>query len=233
MKPFQRKSIESNRTLGERLRGVREERGDDVVTMAQRTRIQRAYLEAIENGQYGSLPGEVYIRNYLKAYAIALELNPMSVLGMYEKEKRILVKGSTRARRTPGTPAHISRARFVSLPRFLKRAALLPVIGVAVVYLALQIIAILTPPNLEVFEPTDSVVVRSRTIDIVGKTDAGSAVTINNQPVLANPNGFFTETIHLNDGMNVVEVASAKDHSREATVYRRILVEDAATALHQ
>ena len=51
------------------------------------TRIRRVHLEAMEAGDWDSLPPGVYIRGLLKSYARAVGISPDSVMRMYAKER--------------------------------------------------------------------------------------------------------------------------------------------------
>lgn len=56
-------------TIGERLRLAREERGIPLREISDQTRISVRYLEAIEANDYKRLPGGVYNRSFVQAYA--------------------------------------------------------------------------------------------------------------------------------------------------------------------
>src|ERR671922_2515950 len=56
-------------TIGEQLRLAREERGIPLREISDQTRISIRYLEAIESNDYGRLPGGVFNRSFIKAYA--------------------------------------------------------------------------------------------------------------------------------------------------------------------
>lgn len=56
-------------TIGEQLRTAREERGIPLREISDQTRIQVRYLEAIETNDYKRLPGGIFNRSFVKAYA--------------------------------------------------------------------------------------------------------------------------------------------------------------------
>jgi len=72
--------------LGNRLKEARLAKGlslDDLQTM---TKIQKRYLVGIEEGNYSSMPGNFYVRAFIKQYAEALELNPDEIFETYKNE---------------------------------------------------------------------------------------------------------------------------------------------------
>ena len=56
-------------SIGEQLRLAREGRGIPLREISDQTRISVRYLEAIESSDYDRLPGGVFTRSFIKAYA--------------------------------------------------------------------------------------------------------------------------------------------------------------------
>src|SRR4029434_9619105 len=56
-------------TIGEQLRLARENRGIPLREISDQTRISVHYLEAIETNDYKRLPGGIFNRSFVKAYA--------------------------------------------------------------------------------------------------------------------------------------------------------------------
>lgn len=71
------------RAVGRLLRDQREALGLSLSDVAQRLRIRRPYIEAIEAGRFDELPGAAYIPAFLRAYAVHLGLDPVKVLAAY------------------------------------------------------------------------------------------------------------------------------------------------------
>ena len=61
--------MEMAASIGEQLRLAREERGIGLREICEQTRISVHYLEAIEANDYKRLPGGVFNRSFIKAYA--------------------------------------------------------------------------------------------------------------------------------------------------------------------
>jgi flagellar biosynthesis protein FlhG len=62
-------TAKDNSTAGARFRSLREKQGVSLSEIADKTRINIAYLEYIEANRYGALPAPVYVLGYLKQYA--------------------------------------------------------------------------------------------------------------------------------------------------------------------
>jgi cytoskeleton protein RodZ len=56
-------------SIGEKLRLARETRGAALRDISEQTRISMRYLEAIEADDYGRLPGGIFNRSFIRAYA--------------------------------------------------------------------------------------------------------------------------------------------------------------------
>lgn len=70
-------------TLGSYFRSAREARGLDLRDAAQQTRISINYLKAIEDEDFSKLPGEVFVKGFLKNYARFLHLPEDEVVKLY------------------------------------------------------------------------------------------------------------------------------------------------------
>jgi cytoskeletal protein RodZ len=78
-----------NDTLGSFLKHQREQRGVSVAELSRVTRIPLLSLEAIECDRFDELPGEVFVRGFLKAYAQAVDLVPAEILARYTSSRRV------------------------------------------------------------------------------------------------------------------------------------------------
>jgi cytoskeletal protein RodZ len=81
-------TLEPNESLGGSLRRLRERRGMTVIELARVTRIPAASLQAIEADRFDELPGEVFVRGFLRAYAQAVDVVPDEVLARYTSSRR-------------------------------------------------------------------------------------------------------------------------------------------------
>ncbi|HYG11725.1 MAG TPA: helix-turn-helix domain-containing protein [Pyrinomonadaceae bacterium] len=75
-------------SLGARLRQAREARGVSLRELSDQTRIARRYLEAIESDDYKELPGGIFNRSFIKAYAKAVGFNETEAVNAYTEVAR-------------------------------------------------------------------------------------------------------------------------------------------------
>ncbi|MCM3689843.1 helix-turn-helix domain-containing protein [Neobacillus niacini] len=72
--------------LGNRLKEERLAKGLSLEDLQSLTKIQKRYLVGIEEGNYSSMPGNFYVRAFVKQYAEALQLNPDEIFELYKNE---------------------------------------------------------------------------------------------------------------------------------------------------
>jgi transcriptional regulator with XRE-family HTH domain len=75
--------------VGEILRRARESRQLGLDEIAKRTKISQRFLGAIEGGNYGILPSDVFVRGFLRSYAKILGLDPEEMVELYKQERGI------------------------------------------------------------------------------------------------------------------------------------------------
>jgi cytoskeletal protein RodZ len=76
-------------TVGQYLRELREQRKMSVEEVSRATRVPIASVERIETDRFDELPGEVFVRGFLKAYARALAVPADDVLARYTASRRV------------------------------------------------------------------------------------------------------------------------------------------------
>ena len=104
----------------------------DIADVEQRTKIRAKYLRALENEEFGMLPGPTFVKTFLRTYAEMLGLDPHVLV----EEYRANYEGEDELELQPlGPPAAIrrDRARGPSLgPGALALLVLVVVVGVLV-----------------------------------------------------------------------------------------------------
>ena len=72
--------------IGEQLRKAREAKGLSISDIEKATKIQSRYLEAIENNDFDKLPGDFYVRAFIRQYAQIVGLDGKELLSQYQGE---------------------------------------------------------------------------------------------------------------------------------------------------
>lgn len=72
--------------IGQKLRDARLEKGYTIDDLQQITKIQKRYLLAIEEGNFDALPGDFYVRAFIKQYASVVGLDPDALMEQYQQD---------------------------------------------------------------------------------------------------------------------------------------------------
>jgi cytoskeleton protein RodZ len=70
-------------TIGETLREARMRRHLDIEDVESRTKIRAKYLRALENEEFGMLPGPTFVKTFMRTYAETLGLDPHPLVEEY------------------------------------------------------------------------------------------------------------------------------------------------------
>src|ERR1700741_2055254 len=73
-------------TLGEELRHRRGQRGVTLAEIAEATRIGTRFLKAIETDNFSILPGGIFTRSFIRAYAKHVGMNEDDAIGLYLRQ---------------------------------------------------------------------------------------------------------------------------------------------------
>jgi cytoskeletal protein RodZ len=79
----------SQETIGSFLKRQRVLKQMSLAEVARVTRIPTPTLESIESDRFDELPGEVFVRGFLKSYAQAVGVVPVEVLARYTSSRRV------------------------------------------------------------------------------------------------------------------------------------------------
>src|SRR5437764_4666902 len=97
--------------IGETLRDARMRARIDVSEIEAKTKIRAKYLRALENEEWGLLPGPTFVKSFLRTYAQALGLDGKALVEEYRLNHERLSEGALEPivaapqgsrRRTPG-----------------------------------------------------------------------------------------------------------------------------------
>lgn len=76
-------------SVGQYLKSERMARQMSVEEVSRSTRVPMSSVERMEADQFDELPGEVFVRGFLKSYARAIGIAPEEVLARYTASRRV------------------------------------------------------------------------------------------------------------------------------------------------
>jgi cytoskeletal protein RodZ len=194
--------------LGDALRLQREAMGVTMDQAAEDTRIREKFLQAIESGDYQSLPGTVYTKGFLRNYAEYLSLDPEEMLALYTGER-----GGSEPARTFAPMRPLVKRSFIFTPTVLVPVVVLAGILLFVAYVYYQFTNFAVAPHVDITDPPGDAVSQATEYTVRGKTNPEGRITVRVSPGLETINdvkpakdGTFVVTVPLKPGPNHVEV---------------------------
>ncbi|MFC6324244.1 helix-turn-helix domain-containing protein [Companilactobacillus baiquanensis] len=123
--------------IGQKLRNARIKKGYTIDDLQQVTKIQKRYLIAIEEGQFDHLPGDFYVRAFIKQYSDAVGISSDDLLEEYKSEipdsqpkepVQTSEKNNTRAIKEESVPFFTRMGNYI--PQIIVGIVILVIIGV-------------------------------------------------------------------------------------------------------
>ena len=91
-------------TVGQQLSVAREQRGYSITDVEKGTSIRALYIQAIEAGDYEVVPGEVYLKGFIRNYATFVGLDGSVMVELYKQEQQITVSQEPVEAKTQAEP---------------------------------------------------------------------------------------------------------------------------------
>jgi cytoskeletal protein RodZ len=202
-------------TLGERLSKTRSEKRITLSEVSRSAKIQMKYLEYLENGQYEKLPADVYVKGFIRSYAQYLGMDENYLIKLYEREKEI----HNNVKKEDPKKSFSSPIKFSSLvitPKAIIAVLIVFFVGLGFFYLYRELSIFISSPRLVVIAPADNFTTENRNITVEGVTEKDSELFINNQSIVVDENGKFSEELALQLGINTINVKSVNRFNKES-----------------
>ena len=206
--------------MGERLRAFRKRRRLSLEDAEQETKVRVKFLDALERGAYGELPADVYVIGFLTKYAEFLETPKEELLELYRREK-----GTDLSPKVLAPVARLKEKRAWLTPKIIVVSLVLLTILGFLGYIFYAVKNFTSPPNLEILSPVAETVIRQDKVEVVGKTDQGASLKINDQVVFLDDLGNFKEEVKLQPGLNNIELRAENRLKKETVKVIKILAE--------
>jgi len=219
---FKVRQLEDMETIGAKLHAMRRRLAISLDQAADRTHIQRKYLEALEADDYATLPEPLYTRNFIRAYAKLLGADVDYFLRRYDEECGtcdVIVDPMRMPRQK------VAWAKLLVAQRIFK-IAIIAIIGLAIVgYLGWQVGAVMAPPEISLFEPDDGLATSEARVNVSGQAEEQVELWINGAQVILDKEGYFSTVVDLERGLNIIKIEATKRYSKTAELYRTVVFE--------
>jgi len=219
MVTIRKKNIISSKSLGEELEAARRLFNLSLLAVEKKIGLDIRYLQALENNEYELIPGEIYVRNFLKKYAEFLGFNWDKVKNRYEQEAKYKKLKSENEKSRFG----LSQKKFIVFTKITKNIIFVLIVALIILYLSYNLWSLLRPPKLSILYPADNSTLGSQFVKILGKAEPESKLSLNDQDIFVAEDGFFRVDINLNKGLNVIKLEASKRYGRTNTQYINLI----------
>lgn len=201
------------RKLGEILKETREQKHISQEEAASHLLQKKEIIQAIEDGNWKELPEAAYTKGFIKSYANFLGLDPERLLALHraEYDERKYKKAKTKGKR-----------RLMFTPNLLAPITFVLAVLIFTLYLFFQYTSVVSAPNLEIYTPQDDITTTASVIEISGKTEKETTVSVDGQLVPIDEVGNFNYQIKLQDGQNFIEIVASKRLSPKTKTTRLV-----------
>lgn len=204
--------------VGERLYEERIRKGLTLEEVAKATKIRISFLSAIEKGEYKKLPSSTYAYGFVRNYTRFLKLPEHETLALFKREYseekfvKVLPEGMASQDDFP-----LKRFKFTQALKILPLIFLL-----LLIYLVFQYRVAIFNPMLSVLSPEENLLITSRTITVVGKTDSNTTVFVNSEAAELDKDGNFKKTINVFPGKQKIIIKSVNKFNKVTIVERNV-----------
>ncbi len=211
MATFERKELKRAQTIADKLKNLRADRDITVDALSKKLNIPTKYIINLENGQYDNLPGDVYVRAWLKNIAKFYGIGANELLVDYQLEKNIKNKINVQTKTEKKKSLKDSK---ILQPKVLRWFLVWLFVSMLFVYLAYEIVNIITPPFLDITQPSNNLRTKEASVEIIGQTKPEAQLLINGELIVLDKEGKFKKMVNLTVGLNTLKISAKNKHSR-------------------
>jgi hypothetical protein len=114
----------------------------------------------------------------------------------------------------------MTRSRFL---RIIKISLFVLIVLVVAGYATWRSLSYARGPGIKVFQPLSGVSLNTKTVDVVGRAERVSSLTVNGNPISIDETGNFKETIAVFPGVNIITLSATDQFGRKGSEQIQIL----------
>lgn len=211
-------------TPGSILRSARKQKEWDLGKAADRLKLSREKVAAIENNNFYSFQSDVFVVGILRRYANVLKIESDYIIQLYNRDFKKDLKRVDRRSVQADDELTQKKSRGTFVENFLTRKALIILSGFAIViFFAFSIFQVvnnsLNPPDLRIDLPLEAqapseivYTTEQNTLIIRGDTERNTVVKINNIPVNVKTGfNFESDPLPITSEENVINIEATNN----------------------
>ena len=178
------------RNIEDVLENVMEERHVSVEMLANATDIPKRFIDSIVRGDFKDLPAKPYVRGYLFKIATTLKIDQNALWQSYKNSENLSSSGERD--RLPSNRFAFKKIR-------TSRIVVLFLVAVILAFLGFRFNDILGKPKIDVTVPEFTT---EETINVTGNVRPGDTLTLNEEVIYPDEEGYFEKRVQLQPGLN-------------------------------
>jgi len=187
---------------------------EDVVNAIK---IRKDYINYLENNEFDKFESSIYVKGFLKLYSKYLNINEEKIIALYRRYMNI----PPESQKVNVFPQNVNVPRLLVTPQLVVVTLAVLIVVSIIGYLVFQYYKYQKPPNVIVTDPSsESISVDQDSYTIVGYTEDGVSIAINNENIPINTDDTFSYEVKLKNGSNLV-VISGKYSDNIGKEYKR------------
>ncbi len=205
------------KTTGEILREARIKQKKTLEEISQKIKIPQATLEAIEKDQTQHLPPHIFVKGFIRNYALELNLDPEKVLAVFRRDHLSLDQKKTISHGNKELEKNFSWS-----PRLTGISLSVSAVIIILAFLGLQLKQYFLAPPLIIFTPKEGEVVKGESLEVKGKTLPDATVLVNDELISVEFDGSFSYTVKLLSGENIIKIKAVNRRGKEVEIRRHV-----------
>ncbi|KUK67292.1 MAG: Uncharacterized protein XD87_0220 [candidate division WS6 bacterium 36_33] len=202
-------------TAGEVLKNKRELLKKSLERVSADTKIQKRFLEYIEENKFEYFDSEVFLTGFIKIYANYLDLDTDKVLALYRRSNPNKTPRENINKKEDPKPSKKLKKKATLEPKLLITILLGIFLLTIFTYIGFQIYKFQRPPSLEITSPVPDSIIQTEKVLVEGKTDSESIIEVNGTAIETNKQGEFTYEVTLKEGLNTITIKARKNNALE------------------
>ena len=220
---FKTKKVSASITVGECLKKRREDLGITLKQISEKLKISENNLENLENNKYDKLPPDVYVKGFIKGYCEIVGYSFEKILNLYNLERNTGDKLQKIKPKNKTKKMSLSGNYPIVTPKIITLIFSALVIFVIGYYLWYQVSSFSSTPYLFVSNPLNDQIINNAEIQVSGQTEDDVIIKINGEDIFVDPTGYFSETIFLKYGNNILEIEAVNKFNKKSLEVRNII----------
>jgi len=204
------------KTIGQLLKETRRKEKLSTDDIEARTKIKKEFIYLLENENWERLPDYTTVQGFVRTISKELSIK--------EEQAAALLRRDYPPKKLSINPKPDVSDKKMWSPKKSFILGISAVILIVLGYLGVQYRKFVSPPDLVVTNPNEGQSIDELIINISGETDSDAIVLANNQPILVDVDGVFSQELEIEESTEEITIKAISRSGKESVIHRKIEV---------